>query len=86
MTCCDTGDKEKDGPVLASTVQSVLAAAADHGMQSVAMPLMGSGRAGWPVTLAAHIHSAEVLDFIQSGKAGSMVRLNTALLAAYKQL
>ena len=47
----------------------------DHGMQSVALPLMGSGRAKWPRGLAAQIHIAEALEFVQSGKAGSMVRV-----------
>lgn len=45
-TCCHAGDKIQDVPVLASTVHSPLQKAADAGMQSVAMPLIGSGD-GW---------------------------------------
>jgi len=42
----------------------VLAKAAGHGMQSLAMPLIGAGLAGWPAKLAAqnpHFTIAAVL-------------------------
>lgn len=47
------GDGQQVAPVLASTVQSVLSQAATHGMQSIAMPLIGHGGNGWPAKLAA---------------------------------
>ena len=64
-----TGDQQRDSPLLGSTVQSALAQAEAHGMQSIAMPLIGTGRAGWPAKLAALIHIAEVIKLMNSGKA-----------------
>lgn len=67
------GNQQLDVPLLASTVQSVLAQAAAKGMQSVAMPLIGAGRAGWPPKLAAQVHVAQVLKF--TGSTGSSLKV-----------
>ena len=68
VACCfstvlPAGNQQLDVPLLASTVQSVLAQAAAKGMHSVAMPLIGAGLAGWPPKLAAQEHVAQVLKF-----------------------
>lgn len=60
------GNQQLDVPLLASTIQSVLAQAAAKGMHSVAMPLIGAGLAGWPPKLAAQVHVAQVLKFTGS--------------------
>ncbi len=60
------GNQQLDVPLLASTVQSVLAQAAAKGMHSLAMPLIGAGLAGWPPKLAAQVHVAQVLKFTGS--------------------
>ena len=67
---CLTGDEQKEVPLLGSTVQSVLAQAEAHGMQSIAMPLIGHGLAGWPAKLAARVHVEQVLRFCKAGQAG----------------
>ena len=71
VACCFSsvllaGNQQLDVPLLARTVQSVLAQAAAKGMQSVAMPLIGAGLAGWPPKLAAQVHVAQVLKFMGS--------------------
>lgn len=66
------GNQQLDVPLLASTVQSVLAQAAAKGMHSVAMPLIGAGLAGWPSKLAAQVHVAQVLKF--TGSTGSSLK------------
>jgi len=76
-TCC-AGDQQKDSPLLASTVRSALAQAEVHGMQSIAMPLIGAGRAGWPAKLAAQIHIAEVVKLMDSGKAVTSLQVKCA--------
>jgi O-acetyl-ADP-ribose deacetylase (regulator of RNase III) len=65
-----TGDEQKEVPLLASTVRSVLTMAAAHGMQSVAMPLIGHGLAGWPANLAAGVHVEQALRFFRAAQAG----------------
>lgn len=67
------GNQQLDVPLLASTVQSVLAQAAAKGMHSVAMPLIGAGLAGWPSKLAAQVHVAQVLKF--TGSTGSSLKV-----------
>ena len=54
------GDEEQDTPLLAATVQSVLAEAADGSMPLLAMPLIGGGVAGRPAKLAAQVHIAQL--------------------------
>ncbi len=65
-----TGDEQKEIPLLGSTVQSVLAQPEAHGMQSIAMPLIGHGLAGWPAKLAAQVHVEQVLRFFKAAQAG----------------
>ncbi|DBB13513.1 TPA: Poly (ADP-ribose) polymerase, variant 4 [Trebouxia sp. C0006] len=83
------GNQQLDVPLLASTVQSVLAQAAAKGMQSVAMPLIGAGLAGWPPKLAAQVHVAQVLKF--TGSTGSALKevrfvdLNDEAIAALRE-
>jgi len=47
-------------------------------MQSIAMPLIGAGRAGWPAKLAAQIHIAEVVKLMDSGKAVTSLQVKRA--------
>ena len=68
------GNQQLDIPLLVSTVQSVLAQAAAKGMQSLAMPLIGAGLAGWPPKLAAQVHVAQVLKF--TGPTGSSLKVS----------
>ena len=58
--------KVQDRQQLASTVQSVLTSAASKGMQTVAMPLIGTGQAGWPKKLAAQVCLAVVSTFVNA--------------------
>lgn len=71
VACCFSnvplaGNQQFDVPLLASAIQSVLTQAAAKGIQSVAMPLIGAGLAGWPPKLAAQVHVAQVLKFAGS--------------------
>ncbi len=70
-----TGRGKQEQRVLGSTVRSVLREAAAHGMQSIAMPLIGHGLAGWPAKLAAQIHVQQVLRFFNSCKASPSVKV-----------
>lgn len=70
-----TGHGKQELRVLGKTVKSVLKEAAAHGMQSVAMPLIGHGNAGWPAKLAAQIHVEQVLRFFKSCKAGASLQV-----------
>ncbi|KAA6427151.1 MAG: RNase III inhibitor [Trebouxia sp. A1-2] len=83
------GNQQLDVPLLASTIQSVLAQAAAKGMHSVAMPLIGAGLAGWPPKLAAQVHVAQVLKFTGSTglslKEVRFVDLNDEATAALRE-
>ena len=70
-----TGCGKKEQRVLGSTVRSVLREATAHGMQSIAMPLIGHGLAGWPAHLAAQIHVQQVLRFFNSCKASPSLKV-----------
>ncbi len=78
QTVCCAGDQQRDSSLLGSTVQSALAQAEAHGMQSMAMPLIGAGRAGWPAKLAAQIHIAEVVKLMDSRKAATSLQVKCA--------
>ena len=69
------GHGKQESHVLGKTVKSVLKEAASHGMQSIAMPLIGHGEAGWPAKLAAQIHVEQVLRFFKSRKAGLSLKV-----------
>ena len=49
--------------------------AAAHGMQSIAMPLIGHGLAGWPAKLAAQIHVEQVVQFFKASTAACSVKV-----------
>jgi O-acetyl-ADP-ribose deacetylase (regulator of RNase III) len=49
--------------------------AAAHGMQSIAMPLIGHGLAGWPAKLAAQIHAEQVVQFFKASTAACSVKV-----------
>jgi O-acetyl-ADP-ribose deacetylase (regulator of RNase III) len=70
-----TGRGKQELRVLGSTVRSVLREAAAHNMQSIAMPLIGHGVAGWPAKLAAQIHVEQVLRFFNSRKASPSLKV-----------
>lgn len=69
------GNAKKDAVALASTVQNVLAQAARNGMQSIAMPLIGNGNAGWPTALAAQAHLQGLLQFVATDKDSSVLKV-----------
>ena len=74
---CDTaGDDKKDAVALASTVQAVLAEAAGNGLQSVAIPLIGNGNAGWPTALAAKAHIEALMQFVAAIKTPSGLKVS----------
>ena len=52
---CHAGGRNEDA--YAGTVRSVLTTANSSGMQSIAMPLIGNGGAGWPASVAANYTS-----------------------------
>ena len=80
------GDEQKEVPLLRSTVQSALAQAEAHGMQSIAMPLIGHGLAGWPPHLAARVHVEQVLRFFTAAQAGpSSLQVSTSSRLTYLQ-
>ena len=56
-----TGDAAKDEASMQSMVQAVLDVAAQAGVNTLAMPLLGAGRAQWPLIPAAKAHVAKVL-------------------------
>lgn len=61
LFCCYIGDDQQKAAALAKTVQSVLAIVADNGLESVAIPLIGGGKAGCPTQLAAQNHVEEAV-------------------------
>lgn len=65
--------------MLASTVRSALAMAAAGGMQSIAMPLIGNGVAGWPTKEAAKVHIEQVLGFFTAGTVSSALKVTVSL-------
>jgi len=73
------GDEKQDIPLLATTVQSVLSAAADGGMSSLAMPLIGGGVAGWPAKLAAQVHIAQLHHFVKAATGVSSLKVTMSL-------
>lgn len=73
-TCCPAGG-QSEVPVLGSTVRSVMTMAAAHGMHSIALPLIGSGLAGWPAKLAAQIHVEQVVQFFKASTAACSLKV-----------
>ena len=49
--------------------------AAAHGMQSIAMPLIGHGLAGWPAKLAAQIHVEQIVQFFKASTAACSLKV-----------
>ena len=72
------GNKQNESALLTSTVHSVLVTAAARGMESIAMPLIGTGLAGWPKQLAAEVCLAEVSSFLRA--APSSLRVSEVML------
>ena len=64
-----------DADALAKAVQSVLAKAKAEGMESVAIPVIGNGNAGWPTELAAKVHVEEALKFAKARVASSSTKV-----------
>ena len=56
------GDAAQDVASMRSMVEAVLDVAAQAGVTTLAMPLLGAGLAQWPVLAAAKAHVAEVLE------------------------
>lgn len=79
---CPAGNKPNDSALQTSTVHSVLATAAARGMESVAMPLIGTGLAGWPKPLAAEVCLAEVSSFLRAAPSSLRVSEDDAALPA----
>ena len=64
---------------------AVLTEASRWGMQSVAMPLIGAGAAGWPSKLAADIHIAQLLE-LTSGTSNITLKVQSLTAAALCRL
>ena len=58
---CNAGDAAKDSASLVSLMQSVLCAAASINADTLALPGLGTGAAGWSTSLAAQALVAEVV-------------------------
>ena len=59
-----------------SMVQAILTVAADAKVDSIALPLLGCGQAGWPIALAAKAQIAELVEAALTGSAGSTLKVS----------
>ena len=57
-------DEGSSDPVLAAAVMKALDAAADHGLRSIAFPLISSGLRGYPAPRAAEVMTAAVREWL----------------------
>lgn len=76
------GNKPNESALLTSTVHSVLTTAQAKGMESIAMPLIGTGLAGWPKQLAAEVCLAEVSSILRAAPSSLKVSEDDAALPA----
>ena len=67
-----SGREQIDTTGLRSVVQSVLAEAAALQVESLALPLVGAGKANWPPALAAKTQVAAISAMAQEGRCGSL--------------
>lgn len=68
-----------DKQALVDTVHSVLTTTAAAGLESVALPLIGSGNAGWAVQLAAEAHIEALLQFVNAKNTASSLKVPVAV-------
>lgn len=80
MLCDYAGQGKQELCKFGNTVRSVLRAASAHGMQSIAMPLIGHGLAGWPAKLAAQTHVQQVLRFFNSTTSAASLKVLSSVL------
>ena len=64
---------------LVDTVHSVLTTAAAAGLESIAIPLIGSGNAGWAVKLAAEARIEGVLQFAKASSTATSLKVAVAV-------
>jgi O-acetyl-ADP-ribose deacetylase (regulator of RNase III) len=57
-------EDDSSDPVLASAVSSALAAAVEHGLQSLAFPLISSGLRGFPTDRAAQVIATAATEWL----------------------
>ncbi len=80
---CASGREESDVAALRTVVQSVLADAAALHVKSLALPLIGAGKAQWPAALAAKTQVAATCASASQGACGQLqVKLGLAGSAA----
>ena len=67
-----SGIEQIDTTCLRSVVRSVLADAAALHVQSLALPLIGAGKANWPPELAAKTQVAAISAMAHEGRCGAL--------------
>ncbi|DBB05040.1 TPA: hypothetical protein ACH3X3_010308 [Trebouxia sp. C0006] len=85
-----TGREQSDVAALRTVVQSVLADAAALHVKSLALPLIGAGKAQWPAALAAKTQVAAICAAASQGRCGQLqevrlVDLSVVAVQALKQ-
>ena len=80
---CGSGREQSDVAALRTVVQSVLADAAALHVKSLALPLIGAGKARWPAALSAKTQVAAICASASQGRCGQLqVKLSLAGSAA----
>jgi len=69
---CFSGREQSDTAALRTVVQSVLADAAALHVKSLALPLIGAGKAQWPAALAAKTQVAAICALASQGRCGQL--------------
>ncbi len=69
---CFSGREQSDVAALRTVVQSVLADAAALHVKSLALPLIGAGKAQWPAALAAKTQVAAICALASQGRCGQL--------------
>lgn len=72
-----TGDAAQDEANMQSMVQAVLDVAAQAGVTTLAMPLLGAGLAQWPVVPTAKAHVAKVLAAAYCRPGGTRLKVRS---------
>ncbi len=72
------GSVQQDDANLRRTVQAVLQAVKVAKVESVAVPLLGAGAAGWPTALAAKALVGQVVEMISSTVVGRTLKVSIA--------
>ncbi len=75
---CVSGREQSDVAALRAVVQTVLADAAALHVKSLALPLIGAGKAQWPAALAAKTQVAAICALASQG-ACEQLKVKSAL-------